>query len=180
MMRKIWRSMRDSFNRATLEMHRRSILKVVRGGDGLHLDGKVLFVHAESLTLGRNVHIGHDACFNCLGGVTVGDHTMISGRVTIYSYDHAFKRPSRLPFDHEVTHKPVYIGRYVWIGMNVTIAPGTVIEDGAVIGIGTVVSGHVPANAIVVSPKPRIVGYRDEAHTRSLVQQKRFYRIAAA
>ncbi|MCH7846846.1 MAG: acyltransferase [Planctomycetes bacterium] len=174
------RSVRDRVERFALERHRRSILKVVRGGEGLHLDGKVLFVHAERLTLGRNVHIGHGACFNCLGGITVGDHTIISGQVTIYSYDHAFKRPSRLPYDDEVTPKPVYIGRYVWIGMNVTIAPGTIIEDGAVIGIGTVVSGHIPANAIVVSPKPRVVGYRDESHTRALAQQERFYLSAAA
>lgn len=63
--------------------------------------------------------------------------------------------------------------------MNVTIAPGTVIEVGAVIGMGTVVSGHIPRNAVVVSPKPRVVGYRDHERTRMLSDQYLFYQRAA-
>ena len=63
--------------------------------------------------------------------------------------------------------------------MNVTIAPGTVIEDGAVIGMGTVVSGHVAANSIVVSPKPRVVGFRDCESTSALAEHGMFYQRAA-
>ena len=178
-MRKIWRSTRDSYNRMRLEMHRRTILENVRGGEGLHLEGKILLVHGENLTLGRNVHIGHDACFNALGGITIGDHALISGYCTIYSYNHAFKHPASLPIDAGIVRKPVHIGRYVWIGMNVTIAPGTVIEDGAVIGMGTVVSGHVAANSIVVSSKQRVVGYRDHELTSALAERGMFYQRAA-
>jgi acetyltransferase-like isoleucine patch superfamily enzyme len=179
MIHRIWRTARRQFNRWLLEAHRRSILKAARGGEGLHLDGRITLVHGERLVLGRNVHIGHDACFNCLGGVTIGDHTIISGRVTIYSYNHGFRKPTRLPFDDGILPEPVNIGRYVWIGMNVTIAPGTTIGDGAVIGIGTVVSGTVPPDAIVVSPKARIVGYRDADLTADLAQRNMFYRPAA-
>ena len=179
MMHRICRTVRQHISRSLLEAHRRAILKAVRGGEGLHLDGKITLVHGENLVLGANVHIGHDACFNCLGGVVIGDHTIVSGGVTIYSYDHGFKRPTRLPYDDAVIPGPVRIGRYVWIGMNVTIAPGTVIEDGAVIGIGTVVSGHVPANAVVVSPKARIVGHRDAELTADLARRGMFYQRAA-
>lgn len=63
--------------------------------------------------------------------------------------------------------------------MKVTIAPGTVIKDGAVVGMGTVVSGHVAANSIVVSPKPRVVGYRDYEFTSALAERGVFYRRAA-
>jgi acetyltransferase-like isoleucine patch superfamily enzyme len=179
MIHRTYRTARRHVNRWLLEAHRRSILKAVRGGEGLHLDGKITLVHGENLVLGTNVHIGHDACFNCLGGVTIGDHTIISGRVTIYSYNHGFKRPTRLPYDDALIGEPVRIGRYVWIGMNVTIAPGTTIEDGAVVGIGTVVSGRVPANAVVVSPKARIVGSRDAELTARLARDQMFYRHAA-
>ena len=174
-----YRAIRSAIGRALLEAHRRSILKTVQGGEGLHLDGKILLVHGENLTLGRNVHIGHDARLNCLGGITIGDHTVISGHCTIYSYNHVFKHPTTLPVDTGIVRKPVHIGRYIWIGINVTIAPGTVIEDGAVIGMGTVVSGHVAANSIVVSPKPRVVGYRDCDFTSALAERGMFYQRAA-
>ncbi len=160
-------------------MHRRTILENVRCGEGLHLEGKILLVHGENLTLGRNVHIGHDARLNCLGGITIGDDTAISGYCTIYSYNHAYRHPATLPIDTGIVRKPVHIGRYVWIGINVTIAPGTVIEDGAVIGMGTVVSGHVAANSIVVSPKPRVVGHRDHEFTSALAERGMFYQRAA-
>ena len=165
--------------RRLLARHRRRILSVVQGGEGLHLDGKILVAHGEKLRLGRNVHIGHGANLNCLGGVSIGDHTAISGNAAIYSYDHSFKQGSTLPFDRSVVLKPVGIGKYVWIGMNVTIAPGTTIGDGVVIGIGAVVSGVIPDNAIVVSPKPRIVGYRDAERTAELARTGQFYQRAA-
>jgi len=142
----------------------------------LDLEGKVMVIYADRLTLGRNVHIGKDAYFNCRGGVTIGDHTIISRRVTIYSYDHNFKKPGCLPFDENAVNKPVHIGRYVWIGMGVTIAPGTQVGDGAVLGLSAVVSGNIPENAIVVSPQTRIVGFRDKERTHKLVQQERFYK----
>lgn len=158
-----------------LALHRRNLLRSVNGGKGLHLEGKITVIYGENLTLGQKVHIGAGAYINCKGGVTIGDHTILSRRVTIYSYDHNFKNPSDLPYDGEVILKPVHIGRYVWIGMNVSIAPGTEIGDGAVIGMGSVVSGNIPKNAIVVSPKTRIIGYRDGETTKKLASEEQFY-----
>ena len=52
--------------------------------------------------------------------------------------------------------------------MNVCISPGTMIGEGAVVGMGTVVSGNVPAFAIIGNQKWRILGYRDERKYRKL------------
>ena len=171
-------AIRNSIRRFHLTIHRSSILLSTQGGTGLHLDGPISLVYADRLSLGSNVHIGCDSFFNCLGGITIGDNSIISRRVTIYSYDHGFKMPSRLPYGDDVVCKPVRIGRYVWIGMNVTIAPGTDIGDGVVIGMGAVVSGSIPPNAIIVSPKARIIGYRNSEHTHSLAEQDCFYLAA--
>ncbi len=175
----ILRRIKSWAERRLLARHRRAILSVAQGGEGFHLDGKILVAHGEKLRLGRNVHIGHGSNLNCLGGVSIGDHTAISGNVTIYSYNHGYKHAKTLPIDKSLVLKPVRIGKYVWIGMNVTIAPGTTIGDGVVIGIGAVVSGDIPANAIVVSPKPRIVGYRDAERTAELVRTGQFRQRAA-
>jgi len=158
-----------------LRFHRVALLESIQGGEHLIVKGKIVVCHPEKLALGKWVYIGEDAYFNCLGGISIGDHTVISRRVVVYSYDHNFRMPQMLPFDDEVVRRPVRIGRYLWIGMGATIAPGTQIGDGAVIGIGTVVSGDIPANAIVVGAQARIIGYRDEARVRQLVEQGRFF-----
>ncbi len=170
-----YRAVRRYLDRILLNWHRQRLLKCVNGGKGLHLEGKIMLIYGENLTLGEHIHIGKDAYINCKGGVTIGDYSVLSRGVTIYSYDHNFKNPRCLPYDDDVVLKPVHIGRYVWIGMNVTITPGTKIGDGAVIGMGTVISGEVPENAVVVNDKPRIIGYRDAEHTKTLVNGRQFY-----
>ena len=172
------RSLKQVIASKRLSSHRRQLVLQMNGGDGLELEGLVTVINPENLTIGEGVHIGRDAYLHCLGGIEIGSHTMVSKRVTIYSYDHEFKKPTSLPFDGECVIRPVRIGEYVWIGMNVSIAPGTRIGNGAVIGMGTVVSGVVPKNAIVVNSKPRIVGYRDREHTNELVEKQKMYDIA--
>ena len=172
--RSLYRRCNQKLSKVLLGLHQRDLLKSINGGEDLRLEGRIMLIYGENLTVGRNVHIGADSYINCKGGVTIGEHTILSRRVTIYSYDHNFKNPSCLPYDDEVIIKPVHIGRYVWIGMNATIAPGTEIGDGAVVGMGAVVSGKVPENAIVVSERVRIVGYRDPEHTKALVDEGRF------
>lgn len=173
----VYRKLKRVLKKRLVEFQRRNLLRYVKGGEALYLGDKIKLIYPENLTLGHNVYIGADAYINCKGGVTIGDHTVLSRRVTIYSYDHNFKRCSRLPFDEQAIERPIYIGRYVWIGMNVTIAPGTRIGDGAVIGMGTVVSGNIPENAIVVGAKTRIVGYRDKEHINKLACEGHFYDV---
>lgn len=171
-----YRKLKRGLKQTRVNIHRKNILRCITGGESLHLEGKIKLIYPENLTLGRNVHIGANAFINCKGGVTIGEHTVLSRHVIIYSYDHNFKQCDHLPFDGEAIDRPVHIGRYVWVGMNVTITPGTNIGDGAIIGMGTVLSGNIPDNAIVVSAKTRIVGYRDEERTSKLAQEERFYK----
>jgi acetyltransferase-like isoleucine patch superfamily enzyme len=51
------------------------------------------------------------------------------------------------------------IRRGASIGANATILPGTTVGVGALVGAGSVVTGDVPANAIVAGNPARIVGY---------------------
>lgn len=174
-----YRSITRRIASARLEAHRRSVMRLVNGGEGLHLDAPLKLNHPDRITLGRNVHFGHNVLLNAVGGISIGDDTIFSHHITVYSYDHNFRTPQTLPFDEEVIDRPVTIGRYVWIGIGASIAPGTQIGDGAVIGMGAVVSGTIPPNAIVVNAKPRIVGYRDAEHTAQLAGDGQFFRHTA-
>lgn len=55
------------------------------------------------------------------------------------------------------------------IGANATILPGLTIGAGAMIGAGSVVTGSVPAHAIVVGNPARIVRYADTEETPTRV-----------
>lgn len=162
--------------RLRLRLHKRDLLRTIDCGEGLDLEGRILVVNPEKLSIGDNVHIGSGCYLHCRGGITVGNNTMISRNVTIYSYDHDIHAGSELPFGAEIIERPVVIGNCVWIGMNVTIAPGTTIGDGAVVGIGAVISGAVGENEIVVSAKHRVVGRRDPERTKRLMNARAFFK----
>ena len=52
--------------------------------------------------------------------------------------------------------------------MKVCISPGTTIGAGAIVGMGSVVSGNVPALAILGNQKLRIFGYRNKSKYHEL------------
>lgn len=139
-------------------------------GPGCKVRPSAAFTGAERIELGANVHIGSGAWVRGEGGLRIGDHTHISRNVAIYTLNHRYEG-ERLPYDEQMEHKPVRIGRNVWIGMNVCICPGTVIGDGAIVGLGTVVFGEVPAMAIIGSAAWRVLGTRDPERYQALEAQ---------
>ena len=58
----------------------------------------------------------------------------------------------------------------MWIGSGVTILSGVKIGDGAVIGVECVVTKDVPAYAIVGGIPARLIRYRFDEPTRSLLE----------
>jgi putative colanic acid biosynthesis acetyltransferase WcaF len=55
---------------------------------------------------------------------------------------------------------PITIGSDAWIAARAVLAPGTVIGPGGVVALGAVVSGTVPAGAIVRGNPAVVVGQR--------------------
>ena len=152
-----------------------SLNRVKNRGVGCIIYGRAYIQNPDNLTLGDYVRIGSGAFFHSLGGIKIGNNTQISRNLLIYSENHNMKSSSLIPYDSNYIYKPVTIGNSVWIGMNVTIVPGVTIGDGAIIGMGTVVSEDIPAGAIVVGAKQRIVGYRDMNIFRNLVKKERYF-----
>jgi len=66
--------------------------------------------------------------------------------------------------------KDIKIGNNVWIGDSVIILPGVTIEDGAVIAAGAVVTKNVPKYAIVGGNPAKILKYRFDEETISLLE----------
>jgi len=144
-------------------------------GIGCKIYGRIYIQNPDNLVLGDYVRIGGNAFFHCLGRVVIGDNTRISRNLLIYSENHNINSSEFIPYDNSYIYKDVTIGNSVWIGMNVTITPGVTIGDGAVIGMGTTVSEDVPAGAIVVGAKQRIVKYRDMKLFLDLLDKEKYY-----
>ncbi len=151
-----------------------SINRIKNRGVGCIIYGRIYIQNPDKLILGDYVRIGSGAFFHSLGGIKIGDNTWISRNLLIYSENHNINSTSFIPYDDTYIYKPVTIGNSVWIGMNVTITPGVTIGDGAIIGMGTTVSEDVPAGAIVVGAKQRIVKYRDMDIFWDLAKKERY------
>ena len=87
-------------------------------------------------------------------GIHVGQHTILTSRVTILSHK-LIPRRSLGRYDGERVH--THIGEWCVIGIGATIMGGVRIGDHVVVGAGAVVTRDVPSNCIVAGNPARIV-----------------------
>jgi acetyltransferase-like isoleucine patch superfamily enzyme len=96
--------------------------------------------------LGERTSVGQACSFLDLGGITVGDRSMISPKVTLITEGHPIELAERYDF---ITVAPIVIEADVWIGAAATVLPGVTIGRGAVVGAGAVVAKDVPPLTVV-------------------------------
>ena len=99
-----------------------------------------------NIEFGERVFVNQGCWFLDIGGITIGDRTMIGPNVTISTAGHPVALAER--YDG-ITMRPVVIEADVWIGAGATITPGVTIGTGSVVGAGTVVSKDVPPLTVV-------------------------------
>jgi len=83
--------------------------------------------------------------------ITIGNGTIFSEDVKIYSHNHKYKDTSRPIKEQGYTCVPVVIGKHCWIGSNVVILKGVTIGDNCVVGAGCVLYKDVMANSTLVN-----------------------------
>jgi acetyltransferase-like isoleucine patch superfamily enzyme len=101
-----------------------------------------------NLEFGEQIFVNQNCSFYDLGGISVGDRTMIGPGVTLTTAGHPVEPDRR--FDG-ITTAPIVIESSVWIGANATIAPGVRVGSGSVVAAGAVVAKDVPPNCVVSS-----------------------------
>lgn len=104
--------------------------------------------HGLRLDLGEQVFVNQNCSFYDIGGITIGDRTMIGPGVTLATAGHPVAPAER--YDG-ITTAPIDIGPDVWLGANVTVAPGVRIGAGSVVAAGAVVARDVPPASLVSS-----------------------------
>lgn len=90
------------------------------------------------------------------GGVTIGDYSVISAGVHVYTHDTVAWAVSggRAPY----VHAPVVIGDCCYLGAQAIVAKGVHIGAHSVIGAGSFVNRDIPPYAIAFGSPARVVG----------------------
>lgn len=153
-----------------------NLKKIKKKGTNVSIMGYTRFLDPDNITIGNNVRIGYGCFFFGKGGIFIGDNTILSRNITIYSSNHDYKS-DMIPYNNDYVNKPVTIGSGVWIGMGVSITPGVSIGDGAVIGMGTVISKDVNPGDIVVGSGQKVVSRRDMDSFNELMKKEMIYSV---
>lgn len=106
------------------------------------------------ITVGKNVFINADCCFQDQGGISIGDNVLIGHNVIIATLNHILDPSDRA----SMVPSPVTIGNNVWIGAGARILPGVTISDDAVVAMGAVVTKNVEKGAIVAGVPAKPMG----------------------
>jgi len=135
------------------------------------------FHHESNIRLGAHVRVLDHAFFDALGGITIGDGTIVAPHCQILTANHDYQAAiiKTLPYNEGYEKKPVYIGRGCWIARNVTLLPGTHIGDGSIIGAGSVVSGNIPEFSVAAGNPAKVIKVRDANALRPLIESNQFF-----
>ena len=108
------------------------------------------------ISIGDNVVIGNHCTIDYSGGLKIGDDTVISDGVKIFTHKHdPYKFTHKIP--DNVVGDSVYLGKGVWLGANSIILSGVTIGDYAVIAAGSVVTKDVKENTIVAGNPAKFI-----------------------
>lgn len=107
----------------------------------------------RNIRLGQRVFINSGCRFQDQGGITIGDDCLIGHNTVLATLDHDI-HPDRRADMHPA---PIVIGRNVWVGAGAIILKGVTVGEGAVVAAGALVTGDVPAGAVVVGQPARVV-----------------------
>ena len=95
----------------------------------------------------------------CDESITIGDRVWVGANAVITDTDfHPLEPETRRARPLDANTAPVAIADDVFIGMSALVLKGVRIGERAVVGAGSVVSGDVPAGAIVAGNPARVVG----------------------
>jgi acetyltransferase-like isoleucine patch superfamily enzyme len=110
--------------------------------------------HGLKLSVGANVFVNHGCTLNDMGGIDIGEDTMIGPNVSLLTSGH----PTSVADRHAgITVAPIAVGRNVWIGAGATVLGGVTIGEGAVVAAGAVVSRDVAPATLVAGVPARAI-----------------------
>jgi acetyltransferase-like isoleucine patch superfamily enzyme len=170
-----------------------------RFGAGSHIREPFTVSCPERITIGANVHIGPGAwlsvveehngrpyepqllieddaslgpnlIISCIGSVTIGRRAQAGPRVFIGDSYHDYRDPHTPVHDQPMSDpKPVRIGAGAFLGVGSVVLPGVTLGERSYVAANAVVTGDVPANAVVAGNPARVIKQWDQRRGRWVV-----------
>nr|WP_246852282.1 DapH/DapD/GlmU-related protein [Patulibacter sp. SYSU D01012] len=110
--------------------------------------------HGLRLRVGAGVFVNHGCTLNDMGGIEIGDRTLIGPNVSLLTGGHPMPVAER----HDgIVVAPIRVGADVWIGAGAIVLGGVTVGDGAVVAAGAVVTRDVPPATLVAGTPARAV-----------------------
>lgn len=132
--------------------------KIILGDNVIIRHGCIIRTCSGIIRIGNNVVINYYTIMHGLGGITIGDNTLISPGVHMYAQNHGVAKNILIRNQTNIS-APINIGQDVWLGAGVIVTGGVSIGDGAVIGAGSVVTKNIPPYEIWAgNPAKKIKG----------------------
>jgi acetyltransferase-like isoleucine patch superfamily enzyme len=150
--------------------------------DSVVFEPGALVFHPENVSLGENVYVGHYAILkgyyrneltieagtwigqaaflHAAGGIRIGADVGIGPKVSILTSTHEDPGRDRPIMSGTITTRPVVLEDGCDLGVGCIILPGVTVGRGAQVGAGAVVTGDVPAYAVVTGNPARILRVR--------------------
>jgi len=135
------------------------------------------FLYPKNISLDHYSKILDYAYFDGVGGISIGQCTIIAPECTIITSNHNYdeSKIEMLPFNNELIIKPVKIEEFCWIGRNVMIMPGVIIGKGSVVAAGSVVTKNVEPYSVVGGNPAKLIKSRDKDKIKYLISYNKCY-----
>ena len=116
--------------------------------------------HQNKLDIGNNVWIGQACFFHSAGGIKIGNEVGIGPGVKIETSAHRLDELDKSILHSAIDHAPVVIEDGCDIGTGAILLAGVHVGKGAQVGAGAVVTGDVPAYAVVAGVPAKVLRKR--------------------
>ena len=153
-------------------------------GEGVVFEAGVLVFHPETIEVGANVYVGHNAIlkgyykgrmrigpdtwigqqcfFHSAGGLEIGSAVGIGPGVRIITSTHEDPGTQHPIMTGAIQFGPVRIGDGSDLGMGCQILPGVTIGQGVQVGAGAVVTDDLPDYAVAAGVPAKVLRFREE------------------
>lgn len=125
--------------------------KMLSIGNNVIIDINAELIQGQSgrLIIGDNCYIGKRTIISAQQSVTLGKDVLIAHNATIIDEDHNYTDQQTPIIQQGGTTSPIIVEDNVWIAANSTVLKGSHIEKRCVVAANSVVRGKIDSNQII-------------------------------
>lgn len=136
--------------------------ETIRLGDNVYVghDAMLKGWHAGALTIGDDTWIGQGVFLHAAGGISIGARVGVGPFVRVLTSTHAEAGRAVPILDAPLELAPVRVEDEADLGLGAILLPGVTVGRGAQVGAGAVVTRDVPPYAVVAGNPARVLRCR--------------------